>query len=169
MALSPNDVSPLLQKVYDGDPVSNVLDHKKRSTFRSLCEIENNGAGENINFEVIGYGTMVSSMDYALAGGSFEAFRFAVEPVSIHFRAIVEREAIDKAKGKGAKAMLQVQKMHLDMAIEVAWQKFDRHSAAKRGEIGIITAIAGSTITIGRVAGTADPWITNRLREKMVL
>lgn len=164
-----NAVSSLLQKVYDGDPVSNVFDFEMSDVFRTHCDIESNGGGENVNFEVISAGTVLASMDYALAGGALKSFRFSVEPVSIHIRATVTREAIDKAKGKGSKAMLQVTKMAMDMALYEAWRKFDRHAAAKRGELGIITAIAGSTITIGRVAGTADGWITNRLKPGMVV
>lgn len=165
----PNVVAPLVQKVYDMDPVANVFDHKNNSALRSHCEIENNGTGKDFNFEVIGMGTVLASPDYALAGGALEAFQFTATPVYIHFRATMNRETLDKCKGKSSKEQIKIQKMALDMAIEIAWQKFDRHTAAKRGEIGIITAISGSTFTIGRVAGTADGWITNRLRPGMVL
>jgi hypothetical protein len=163
-----NAVSSLLQKVYDGDPVSNVFDMEMSDPFRTHCEIENNAGGENVNFEVIGAGTVLVSPDYALAGGAIETFRFSVEPISYHLRATITRDALDKVKGKGSKALLNVSKTAMDMALYEAWRKFDRHAAAKRGELGIITGISGSTVTIGRVAGTADGWITNRLKPKQV-
>lgn len=164
-----NAVAGLTQKVYDSDPVANVFDFEMSDVFRSHCDIESNGAGEDFNFSIVGAGSVVASLDYELAGGAIATYKFTVTPRVYTFRATVHRAAIDVAKMKGSKAVFQTQKMALDMALYEAWRKFDKHCAAKRGEIGIITAIAGSTITIGRVAGTADGWITNRLKPGMIL
>jgi len=155
-------VTPLLQKAYDGDPVKTAFDHEMSDVFHSRCELESNGGGEAIAFEVISEGTALASPDYALAGGAMESFRFEITPRNIHFRARVLRESMDSAKGKGSKALYNFMKMALDNAIGVAMRKLYRWEAAINGEIGVVTAVDGSTFTI-------DTSLTNRLSEDMVL
>lgn len=164
-------MTPLYQKVYDGDPAQVVYGGKLGDVFRSNTDLENNGAGEAIVFEVISSGSVLASPDYEIAGGALAAFRFEVKPVSIHFRATVTREAIDTAKGKGSKKLFEVTKMALDMALHEAMRKFDRHAAARRGELGVIQAIAGSTITIASPSAptVAAPSLVNRLKQGMVM
>lgn len=155
-------ITPLTQKAYDGDPVS-VLFKPDGSSFRNMCGMESNGMGDSFNFEVISEGSTLTSPDYSLAGGALAAYRFAVTPMTYHFRATVTREAIDAAKLKGSKALFQTQKLQLDMAIDVAMKKIDRHLGAINGEIDTITGVSGSTFTL------VDKSKVNRLREGMVL
>jgi hypothetical protein len=155
-------ITPLTQKAYDGDPVS-VLFKPEGTSFRNRCGLESNGMGDSFNFEIISEGTTLTSPDYSLAGGAMTAYRFAVTPMTYHFRATVTREAIDAAKLKGSKALFQTQKLQLDMAIEVAMKKIDRHLAAVNGEIGTITGVTGSQFTL------VDKSAFNRLRKGMTL
>lgn len=155
-------ITPLTQKAYDGDPVS-VLFTPDGTVFRNRCGMESNGMGDSFNFEIISEGSTLTSPDYSLAGGALQAYRFAVTPMTYHFRATVTRESIDAAKLKGSKALFQTQKLQLDMAIEVAMKKIDRHLGAKNGEIGTITNVTGSTFTL------VDKSATNRLKEGMIL
>ena len=164
-------MAPLYQKAYDGDPVRALYGAKMGDVFRTHTVMENNGGGDGIKFEVVTPGSVVASMDYAIAGGAMAAFGFDVPLVNIHFRATVTRDAIDKAKMKGSKKLFEVTKMALDMGVFEALKKFDRHCAARRGEIGVIQAIVGSTLTLASPSRptVADKSLTNRLKRQMRL
>jgi hypothetical protein len=156
------NVTPLLQKAYDGMPVE-VIFGNDATPFRNACTLESNGAGEGYTFEVISEGSTLVSPSYELAGGSLAAFRFSVKPVTYHLRATVTTEAIDSLKGKGSKAMFDLAKKQLDMAAKKAMRKVDQHLGSKNGAIGTVTVTSGTVLTL------ANPAAINRLEPGMIL
>jgi hypothetical protein len=147
-----NAFSGRYQRVYDADPVSTLWDSEILNPFYKNLDHESNGAGEAYAFTVTTPGSTTTSPDYTLDKGSMASYQFLVKPRTYHFRATITREAIDKAKVKGSKALFNAGKEQLDTAIEVALQKVQLHMARDNGEVGVISGVSGSNMTIPKHA-----------------
>lgn len=167
------EVSPLLQLRYQRDFNQIIFNNKTDALFAHLeTKSENDGGGAGYVIQFQTEGTVTASADYALAGGAYGAHQCTVTAAYVNWKATVTKKAIDGAKEKGGRALFDVCKTAIDMAMHKTMRKIGRHLSSRYAEIGRIAAIAGATVTIGNglpATTDANPVMTNRLSASMVL